>query len=203
MHLSGISAAFNKIFEVFVRLVYLNVLWIGCSFAGLILFGFFPATAAMFAVIRRWIGGESDLQVFKLFWKYYKTDFIKANVLGLILLMFGVTLYVNLKFVFTITTFEILYVPILAITICFSLMLLYIFPVYVHYEFNLLLVIKNSFLIMVLNPKSTIGMVAGIILLYLIGSLIPSILLFLGSSSIALLMMWSANHAFVKVVHKA
>ncbi|WP_226527245.1 YesL family protein [Metabacillus niabensis] len=202
MHVSGISAAFYKISEVFVRLAYLNALWIVASLTGLIVFGFFPATIAMFAVIRRWIGGEVDLPVFKLFWKYYKSDFIKGNLLGLILLLFGVTLYVNMKFVFSITASEIFYVPILAITICFSIMLLYIFPVFVHYEINLLQVIKNSFLIMVLNPKSTIGMAIGIILLYIIGSFIPSLILFLGGSSLALLMMWSAKNAFVKVVQK-
>ncbi|WP_396954475.1 DUF624 domain-containing protein, partial [Niallia sp.] len=39
------------------KLMYVNALWMGCTFLGLGIFGFFPATAAMFSVVRKWIMG--------------------------------------------------------------------------------------------------------------------------------------------------
>ncbi|WP_084028990.1 YesL family protein [Bacillus sp. J33] len=62
-----------------MRLVYLNLLWIAFSLLGIVLFGFFPATAAMFSVVRKWIMGETDVRVFKEFWQTYRKEFWKAN----------------------------------------------------------------------------------------------------------------------------
>lgn len=54
------------------RFAYLNLLWIAFSLVGLGVVGFFPATAAMFAVVRKWVHGEKDIPVFQVFGKTIK-----------------------------------------------------------------------------------------------------------------------------------
>src|SRR5690625_5218522 len=66
------------------RFAYLNLLWVVFTFVGLIFFGFLPATAAMFAVVRKWIGGEANIPVLPTFWKSYRKEFVKINIIGYI-----------------------------------------------------------------------------------------------------------------------
>ena len=43
----------NLFGEWVIRLVYLNILWIGVSLLGLGILGIFPATSALFPVLRK------------------------------------------------------------------------------------------------------------------------------------------------------
>lgn len=77
-------------------------------------------------------------------------------------------------------------------------MLLYVFPVYVHYDIKVLQVIKNSFFIMVLYPIITFIMIfMAVIVLYLMFQK-PSSTLFFSGSAISLIIMYFANLAFQK-----
>ncbi|KHF40555.1 hypothetical protein LQ50_08490 [Halalkalibacter okhensis] len=193
-----------RVAEWIVRLAYLNLLWIGFSLAGLIVFGFWPATAAMFAIIRRWRMGDSEFPIFKSFWVYFKSDFINVNLLGIILTIFGITLYVNIRFiqVSSFTLFEILNVSLWVLAFFYCLTLLYIIPVYVHYEFNLLQVIKNAFLMMILNPLTTFFMVSGCFVIYIAFVFLPSVIPFFGGSGVALGIMFFATSAFNRIEKK-
>lgn len=42
---------------------------------GLGVFGIMPATAALFAVMRKWIQGQDNVPVLKTFWQEYKGEF--------------------------------------------------------------------------------------------------------------------------------
>lgn len=79
MELNGFVGVLYRTSEWIMRLVYLNLLWIAFSLLGIVLFGFFPATAAMFSVVRKWIMGETDVRVFKEFWQTYRKEFWKSN----------------------------------------------------------------------------------------------------------------------------
>lgn len=50
-----------------MRLAYVNFLWILFTLAGFIVFGFFPATIATFAVVRKWIFDTTDIPIFTTF----------------------------------------------------------------------------------------------------------------------------------------
>ncbi len=204
MQLGGIVGFLYKISEWIVRLAYLNLLWIMFILSGLVIFGIMPATAAMFSIVRKWLMGDTDISLFKTFWSYYKADFIKMNILGIILFIFSVSIYVNIEFIQTSTNsfLNVLYVPILLITFFYCLILLYIIPVYVHYDFKLIQVIKNAFIIMIFNPLSTLLMVIGSFLIYLIISFVPGLFLFFSGSSVALVIMLSANLAFKNIERK-
>ncbi|WP_046176284.1 YesL family protein [Domibacillus indicus] len=189
--------------EWVTRLAYLNILWITFSMAGLLLFGFFPATAALFSVTRRWTMGEWDIPVFRTFWTTYKTEFWRANRLGLIIVLPAVLFLANfmifeqygapLPFMpFLLTSFFLLY----------GVVALFLFPVYVHYNVTLKQTVKYALAIGLLRPIQTVIMIASLIgMTYIIVQHITFVLFFSGSA-FGFVLMWFAMKAFSKVTEK-
>ncbi|MEW9674201.1 YesL family protein [Ammoniphilus sp. 3BR4] len=198
--MTGLMGGIYRISEWIMRLAYLNLLWICFTLAGLVVFGVFPATAAIFVVNRKWMMGELDIPVFKTFWSAYKTEFLKSNLLGLILVVLGFMLYIDYRF-FMETQYavlQMLYFPFLAFICLYSLLLLYAFPVFVHYEMKIFQVLKNALLVMILNPLPTIMMVMGNIIVYYTMISFPGLIPFFGISIFAFVITWSAHYAFAK-----
>ena len=112
MQLGGFSGGIYSLCNWFVRLAYINILWILFSLAGLVIFGFFPATIAMLATLRQYLQ-KNDPPVFKTFWNYYKTEFFASNKLGAIIVVIGLILFINTNFLQSTsgTMSEILYYP--------------------------------------------------------------------------------------------
>ncbi len=75
MQMGGIMGGFYRVSEWIMRFAYVNILWGLFTLAGLVLFGFMPATVAMFTVIRKWLMGETDIPVFKTFFASFKKRF--------------------------------------------------------------------------------------------------------------------------------
>ncbi|SHG46950.1 YesL family protein [Ornithinibacillus halophilus] len=181
-----------------MRMMFLNLLWISFSLLGLVLFGFFPATAAMFSVTRKWVLGDKEIPVFKTFWKSYKEGFIQMNIIGSVLTLIGLILYVDLRF---FQAADHVLVSFLAFFVIFALfiffaVLLYIFPMYVHYKFKTFEYIKKSLVIVIGKPLNAIMMIVGSYLLYVVISMMPVLLLFASGSLASFVLMWIAMRSF-------
>ncbi|MDL4839333.1 YesL family protein [Aquibacillus rhizosphaerae] len=197
-------AAINKALEWITRLAYLNMLCIGFTIVGAVIFGLFPSVVATFAVTRKWVLGETDVPVFKTFWKSYKSEFVKSNILGFILSLVGYVLYLDFVFVNAIgnNLGLILTIPFLIISIIYILTMFYVFPVYVHYDMKLTQVVKNSFFIMFMNPLTTIIMLFGFSgITYMLWNF-QGLMIFFSISVLATVIMMSAYRAFDKVNKK-
>jgi uncharacterized membrane protein YesL len=203
--MEGFMRGIYSISEWVMRLMYVNILWILFTLLGLIVFGFFPATTAMFTVIRKWVMKQHEIPVFKTFWLTYKSEFLKSSLLGLIIVCIGFFMYFNLKIIdaTTVPSLKLLYIPNLIVILIFLLTLLYIFPVFVHFDVGVKGIIKNAFLLMTLNPIATFSMsiLSGFILFifYQFPGLIP----FFSGSLIGFLLMFISNYVFVKMGQKA
>ncbi|HET7616371.1 MAG TPA: DUF624 domain-containing protein, partial [Bacillales bacterium] len=82
------------VMEWLTRLAYINILWLLFTLAGLVVFGFGPATNAMFALMRKWLlYPEEDVPVWKTFYRIYRSEFVRSNVLTSIVFLLGVILY--------------------------------------------------------------------------------------------------------------
>ncbi|KKI90221.1 hypothetical protein WQ54_19745 [Bacillus sp. SA1-12] len=203
MQMNGLAGGFYKISEWVMKLAYVNLLWMLFSLIGLIVFGIFPATAAMLAVIRKLIMGDTDIPVFKTFFAAYKKEFLKSNMIGILMFVVGYILYFDLTIVREATgMIRLLYLPLLMIFLGYVLTSLYVFPVFVHYETKIFQVLKNSFLIMILHPLSTIMMVVGAIAIYSLMITIPGLIPIFSGSLFAFVIMWSALIAFSKIEKK-
>ncbi|MGD6844974.1 YesL family protein [Bacillus infantis] len=198
-----VSSVLYRIFEWITRFAYMNLLWILFTLSGGILFGFFPSTLAMFAITRDWLRGKTGTPLFPSFLSYYKKDFWKGNRLGFIIIITGSLAGFNLWF--TQAGFEVLtwaYVPLLAFMMIFLLFLLYLFPVFVHFDLNVRQLIKQALLIMLVNPLHTVLMILCLASLYYITQLAPALGFIFGGSASAFVIMWLCLHAFNRIQRK-
>ncbi|WP_066051089.1 YesL family protein [Robertmurraya korlensis] len=199
--MDGVMRGFYSISEWVMRLAYVNVLWIFFSMIGLLLFGFFPSTIAMFAVVRKWVRKEIDAPIFKIFWSTYRSEFLKSNLLGIVILFSGFLMYFNFTIIeaTVIPAFKILYIPTIILTMLYILTLLYIFPVFVHFNIRLVEIIKNSIILMTVNPLITFSKLVLTGLLIFLYLTFPGVLPFFSGSVIAILLMFLSNHVFQKI----
>lgn len=188
-----------RVFEVISKMVYVNLLWILFTGLGLGIFGFMPATVALFTVTRKWVMGNTDIPVFNTFWSTYRKEFFKSTLLGVILFVIGSIIYIDLVLVPTEGLFNLLRLGIIICGILYATVLLYIFPVYVHYDGNIKLSMKNALLLGASHPHYTILKVAGIIGLYYITITIPGIIPFFSVSALAYIIMWPSYQIFKKI----
>ena len=174
---------FNRISYRMIELAYINLLWIFFTLVGLIAFGIFPATAAMFAVVRKLIRSEEKFKILPMFWTLFRTDFLKTNGFGLIFLVISYCFYFNFYFLHLNSgELQFLFPVLIFILISSIITLLFFFPVYVHFNLKFFQYIKQSFLIAITSPIEviTIGALAGGI--YFVSTLFPGIIpLFTGS----------------------
>ncbi|OLS37329.1 hypothetical protein BTR25_16040 [Bacillus sp. MRMR6] len=191
---------FYSISEWVMRLAYVNILWMIFSLLGLVILGFFPATVAMFAVVRKWVRKDLDVPVFKLFWTTYKAEFVKSNLLGLIIVFIGFVMYFNFTIIeaTVIPIYKWLYIPYTIITAVYILTLLYVFPVFVHFNIKLKEVIKNAFILMTVSPIVTFSKAVLTGVLCFLFLKFPGVIPFYSGSVIALLLMFLSNNLFRK-----
>jgi uncharacterized membrane protein YesL len=186
--------------EWVTRLIYVNLLWILFTFLGLVVLGFFPATTAMFAVVRKWVMKE-EIHVFQTFLAVYKDEFIKSNCAGFIIIGLGCFLYSNIKIVEAVSLpiLKLLYIPNVVMILIFLLTLLYIFPVLVHFKVGVKAAIKNAVILMTINPITTFVMTVLTGGFFLMLGKFPGFIPFFSGSVPALLLMFFSNNVFTKL----
>ncbi|MBF0708796.1 DUF624 domain-containing protein [Alkalihalobacillus hwajinpoensis] len=204
VELNGLWGKFYRITEWVARLVYVQCLWLVFSIVGLLVAGIFPATMGMFAVVRRWQLGETDVPVFPEFWTTYKQEFIKANLVGWLttivggLLLFNLTLFRGYEGVF----FLICSLFTLTIIFLYILTALFVAPVFVQYKLSALKVIKYAAIIALSYPLHALMMGAIMIAFYYVLLLVPGLLPIFSFSWLAFLLMWVANLVFRRMDQK-
>ncbi|RCW76753.1 YesL family protein [Saliterribacillus persicus] len=195
------TAGYIVIGEWLFKVIILNLFWFLFMIAGLGLFGIFPATAALFATIRKDLIEEKDIKLFSTFWHYFKTDFLKANLLGYFLTIIGGLLIFNIRVLGQLEGSilnSILMVVTYILLAILALIAIYIFPVFVHFQLRFLEYIKYSSVLIIGKPLHTIVsvlLIAGIFTgFYMVPGLIPVV----GSSIIAYVLMKIALSSFAK-----
>lgn len=139
-----------RVIDVIVKMAFLQLLWAGFTLAGGIIFGVFPATVALYDVIRRWEsdenGGEST---FQMFLSAYRKGFWKNNLLGSAVLAAGAFLTVDLWLASSID-----HAAGFVLTFLFSvllgfyiLVLLFLFPVKAYFDESFFNYLKYALLI--------------------------------------------------------
>jgi len=140
---------FYKILDWVATVAVLNLLWLLLTLLGGIIFGWAPATVAILAVWRQKARKEDTLSIGKMAWKEYRTNFLKANGLGLILMVSGAML---IFYSFTLVQWEGVFTIIFGmifflIAIIYTIVLALIFPVYTHYKITFWEYFKYAFAI--------------------------------------------------------
>ena len=190
--------------EWITKFAYLNLLWILFTLLGGVFLGLFPSTISMFAVVRAWLKGDTDISVFRTFWKHYRDEFLKSNRLGVFVAVLIVFIALDIFYIQSSESnlLHWTYLPLFAFMLLFVMFLFYLFPSFVHFDTKLGQVIKNAFFIMLINPLTTILIFLCLIpFIYLI-SILPAIGFIFGGSVYAFISMRFSLHAFQKVHEK-
>lgn len=181
MHLSGLMEKLHVASEWLIYFFLSNVIWIilnapvvfftinyfildkldalianSVILAILIPFITFPPTAALFALIRKWAMHERDTPVFRSYWKFYKENFVKSMLGGILITLIWVVLIVD--FFILISSFSRFFIiPFIAIFLFLFVFTLYFFASVVHYNLRLFPIIKNAFLMTIAKPILSVG----------------------------------------------
>ena len=149
---------------------------------------FFPATTAMFGMVRGWISkDEGSSHLFKSYWGYYKENYKRSALIGLILTIAWMIWAADVYYFFNDNNSIMMFLFIIMgiILYVFSINL---FSVTVHYHMKLFTALKNTLLLTIGSPVLFIAVVisSGVVL-YISLNVFRFFLPFLTGSLIAFL----------------
>jgi len=199
-----ISTRFYRMAEWIWRFAYVNLLWLGFSLLGLGFLGIFPATVAVYAVVRKWLTGQTEVSIIKLFWSTFKADFLRANILGYLLSAIGFVIWYNYQYLLTATGFEhtIILIFWLVAVVLFVLIVVFLFPVYVHFKMPLFHYFKAAITIALASPLALVSVGIGLWIAFQLFSFIPGLIPFYSVSLTSWLIMWATLQALQRIERK-
>jgi uncharacterized membrane protein YesL len=141
--------------EVFANFLLLNLLWL---VACLPVVTVYPATAAMFGVVRDWVRKKEDDGLLQTFLRHFMENFKQSIVIGALWTLFGAALLLDFYLVNQMSSGPRLVVGSLLflVTLLYVFSSLYLFPVMVHYDASLPLVLRNSLLLSIGHLSTTV-----------------------------------------------
>lgn len=207
MQMNGIMGGIYTITEWIMRLAITNLLWLlfntpviffglnllivdttgeiiffSVILAILLPLSFFPATMAMFSLIRKWVMGEEDIRIVPSFWNYYKKNYVRSMLGGFIITIIWVILLVDYYYFvnFVNDLFKYFFYALSLFLIMFNI---HFFSNNVHFHIKLSLSLKNSLLMTLKNPVISLFVVLINILIVVISfKIVPFLIpLFMGS----------------------
>ena len=136
------------------NLAALNIVWLICC---LPIFTIGAATTAMHSVIYKYILGTDDA-VIQPFFKAFRQNFKQATALWLPVLVVIILLGIDALFLYTsaIGWEPLLWIPFTVVFVAFLMLMTYAFPMIARYENDLRSIVKNSFMLFVLELKKSI-----------------------------------------------
>lgn len=157
-----------KAMEFIMNAFLLNLLWLVLCVPILTIF---PATTAMFGVVREW-KKQNDIRIFSAFLRLFKENFKQSFLVGIVWMVFTglllgdfiITNQVNSSVKYILFSFFFL------LGILYLFVSIYIFPVMVHYQVTWKNAIKNAVLLSISRLHHTILSIliiaAGIVLCF-------------------------------------
>lgn len=168
----GFWEGFHAFCMKFVKLIYLNFIWLFFSAIGLFAFGIFPATIALFTVMRQWqLGIEKPIVA--TFWLTYKKEWLRGNGYALISYVVLAILAADFYMIYTVESLRLLLIPTIIIAFLIIGTLFFFFPVYVHFQLSFWQYIKQAFLFTLISPLTVIYNCLVIAALYGLFNILP------------------------------
>ncbi|MCR2803248.1 YesL family protein [Paenibacillus soyae] len=165
-------------------------------------FTFFPATAAMFTIARKWVTGETDAALFKTFFRGYKENYKQSMIGGILYTVLFAVLVVN--FFFYREQFSVVSYIFLAFLALLGASLFNYFSMLVHYHMKTFQLLKNALLITIGKPFRSLSTVimCGLVIYISFFQFTFLIPFFMGSIC-AFLAFWNFNIIYIKLQEQA
>lgn len=206
MEFKGAMGGLYRITEWISRIAFSNILWALCSVPFLFMavmkiimlasgqggpneqitlnwamgilapFTVFPATAALFTVVRKWVMGNTDLSTFRTYFQGYKENYLKSMLGGVIYTLLFVVMYVDVTVYMTqMANFRIVGILMLVLMIILFVSMFNFFSIIVHYQMTFKEVVTNSILLTIARPIRVFSSLLGAGLLAYIGLRYPAL----------------------------
>lgn len=234
MEMKGAMGGLYKITEWITRIAFTNVLWVLCSSPFLFMlltkvlmamqtpgahneqllanwvmgilapFLVFPATAAMFTVVRKWVMGDPDIPIFKTFFRGYKENYKQAMIGGFVYTLLFVIMYVD----YTVYMTQLKGMQLVGIVMLVLLLVLFVsmfnfFSMAVHYEMKTRQLLKNAILLTLIRPFRVFSTLAGSAVLIFIGTKMPVLFVFFLFSIMAVFAFFNFYATYLKMQEQA
>ncbi|MDQ0223902.1 YesL family protein [Metabacillus niabensis] len=209
--MTEMMSGLNRVFEWVMRLSVINILWvlfnipicylllsllladdlsvaftIILTIAVLSPFLFFPATTAMFGVVRKWVMGETDVPLVKSYWGFYKENYVRSLCGGIVFTLLWIIWGFDFYYFSQVNVF--ISSLFLAAGLFLILFTLSFFSNTVHSELTFVTSIKNSFFLSLVYPITNILMLIGVaVILYISLTMFTFLLPFFTGTLIALI----------------
>lgn len=143
-----------KSMEFIMNAFLLNLLWLVLCLPILTIF---PATTAMFGVVREW-KKQNDIRIFTAFFRLFRENFKQSFLIGILWLVFTGLLLGDLIIINQLNSSVkyILFSFFFLMGILYLFVSIYIFPVLVHYQVTWKNAIKNALLLSISTLHHTI-----------------------------------------------
>jgi uncharacterized membrane protein YesL len=212
----GVMGGIYRVTEWIMRIAGSNLLWLVCSspflfflltkllivihggndglsgygMAILAPFTLFPATAALFTVVRKWVMGEADVSVTRTFFKGYKENYKQSMIGGIFY-----TLLLGIMIVdYTVYMVKMQNLQIVGIIMLVLLVLLMVS----HYHLKTTTMIKNAILLTIIRPFRSFSTLVGAAVLILLTTKFTWLIIF----GTAALIAWIAFANFYATYNK-
>ncbi|PLS01071.1 YesL family protein [Neobacillus cucumis] len=190
-----VKSNFYAALEIFSNFLLLNLLWVLMC---LPIVTIFPATAALFGVVREWVL-KQDSSVFRSFFKCYKENFKQSFPLGLLWMVLMALFYMNFTVISQLGSMgKMFFTPLLFLGgLLFIFVSAFLFPVMVHYRLNWINLLKNSLILAISYLPFTLLVIA--VLLAMAAAFFWQPITFLLIFSVgAYLIFFISNNLFIK-----
>lgn len=196
--MKNVMNKFNIFSEWVMNLFILQLLWIGGTLIGGVIFGLFPATIALYASLRKLKHQVPDFKLFRYFVQEYKNNFKTSFIIGLFYIAAGLLGVVYYHFLNATTNSWLAYThPFMYIILILILfVLLYLIPVFVHYEVRLRSLVQTTFLIMMSHMKWNLPLLLTLVAVSILFIRFSVVFLFFGISLPAFIILYYCMRAF-------
>ncbi len=230
LEMKGAMGGLYKLTEWITRIAFSNILWVICTspFLFIVLtkflmavqtpeahneqllsnwilgilspFVLFPATAALFTVVRKWVMGNPDVSVFKTFFKGYKENYKQSMIGGIFYTLLFVIMYVDYTVYMTqLDGFQLVGIVMLVLLIVLFVSLFNFFSMTVHYEMKTTQLLKNAVLLTLIRPFRVFSTLIGSAVLAYIGTQMPVLFVFFLFCLMALFAFFNFYATFTKM----
>ena len=180
MEFKGAMGGLYRITEWITRIAASNLLWLLCSspfmffllmrvmmalknvntdsstlvgMAVLAPFTIFPATTALFTVVRKWVMGEGDLSVPRTYFKGYKENYKQSMIGGVFYTILFVIMAVDMRvYMGKMQNLQLVGLAMLLLLILLSVSMFNFFSMVAHYHMPTRLILKNAILLTIIRP---------------------------------------------------
>jgi len=166
-------------------------------------FTLFPATSALFSVTRKWVMGEADLSITKVFFKGYKSNYKQSMIGGLFYTLLIVVMCVDYQvYMKQFQNMQVLGVIMLVLLFFLLLSLFNFFSLVAHFEMKVSMLLKNAVLLTVLKPFRTLSTFLSAVLVGFLTLKFSWLIPFGFATLIAWMAYFNFNIAYTKVQEK-